>query len=103
MTTAGSRIGHALANVLGVKLEHDIPREDNYGIGFDAYIERDPTPSEWLQETLPNRSRILDYFHNLFPFIQWIGRYNTKYLFGDVVAGNKPVLLFQLTTKRLQV
>lgn len=89
MPAAGSRMVRGLAKGLGIKLEHDVPRDDNNlaEMGVDGYIERDPTPSEWIKDGIPSGGQVLDYFQNLFPFLQWLGRYNIQYFIGDLIAG----------------
>jgi len=84
-------MGRGLARGLGVKLENDVPHVTQHngtaGMDLDPYVERDPTPSEWVREVFPGGRQLVNYFYSLFPFLQWIGRYNRQYLAGDVIAG----------------
>jgi len=83
------RVSTSLARAIGVRLENDVPEQDDClsEKDNDAYVEKDPTPLEWVKEVSPGRRQVLAYFYNLFPFFQWIGRYNMQYFYGDVVAG----------------
>lgn len=63
--------------------DDDIPSISN----ADLFIEREPTVAEFLQEITPSRQAVGRYVYNLFPFIQWIGKYNVTWLIGDLVAG----------------
>ncbi len=53
----------------------------------DKFLEDDPTVKEWIQEHIPSRDSIIPYFTGFFPFAKWIGRYNTRWLTGDLIAG----------------
>lgn len=95
MSSTSTKIGHALAKVLGIKLEYRNPTgetvtrgESTYSIDTaDTFVEQEPTSLEWLQEVLPGKRTAVNYVHNLFPFTKWILRYNGQWLFGDLVAG----------------
>ncbi len=63
--------------------DDDIPSISN----ADLFIEREPTVAEFIQEITPSRQAVGRYVYNLFPFIQWIGKYNVTWLIGDLVAG----------------
>lgn len=84
-----SRVGRRLAKGLGICLEHDTPRTDHdlVGVGLNPYVERDPTPGEWIKEAIPGGAEVSNYFRNLFAFLQWMPGYNRHYFYGDVVAG----------------
>jgi len=92
-----TKIGHALARVLQIDLnpgqrakESPIPRvieaQDGSGLGT-TYIEQEPTVMEWFQQFEPSVPGFVSYLLSLIPFISWIGRYNLKWLYGDLVAG----------------
>ncbi|KAJ5765885.1 sulfate anion transporter [Penicillium odoratum] len=49
--------------------------------------ELDPTVLDWLNETFPSRSQLLQYVRGLFPFCQWLGHYNLQWFFSDLIAG----------------
>jgi sodium-independent sulfate anion transporter 11 len=96
MPTAGARIGHGLAKVLGIKLDYrqeieaeKITRgESVFSVSSaDTFVEAEPTVWEYLSETFPSRQGWITYGRNLFPFTRWIGRYNAQWLMGDLVAG----------------
>lgn len=53
----------------------------------DAYIDREPSVTEWLSELIPTRREALDFGKSLFPFTDWLPRYNKQWLIGDLVAG----------------
>lgn len=75
------KVRHALG--MDEEVEHDAPSLSN----ADLFIEREPTVSEFLTEITPSARDVGHYIYNLFPFIQWIGKYNTTWLVGDLVAG----------------
>jgi sodium-independent sulfate anion transporter 11 len=99
-TPASTKLGHGLAKVLGIKLNYRAPTtpvnvkeemlrgESVFSVSSaDAYVEEEPTVVEWVKDTLPNAAGLRRYAFNLFPFTQWIGRYNGQWLLGDLVAG----------------
>ncbi|TQV95082.1 sulfate permease [Cordyceps javanica] len=63
--------------------DDDIPSISN----ADLFIEREPTVAEFFQEITPSLQDVGRYVYNLFPFIQWIGKYNGTWFIGDLVAG----------------
>jgi len=92
-----TKIGHSLAWVLRIDLnpgqrakESPIPRvvegQDGSGLGT-TYIEHEPTVMEWFQQFEPSVPGFVSYLLSLIPFVSWIGRYNLKWLYGDLVAG----------------
>ncbi|ORY66529.1 sulfate permease [Pseudomassariella vexata] len=54
---------------------------------FDPYFEAEPTVQEWIRECIPSKRDVLPYLSSLFPFTNWICRYNVRWLVGDVIAG----------------
>ena len=54
---------------------------------FDRFLEDDPTVKEWIQEHIPTKDGIVSYLTSFFPFVRWIGRYNSRWLTGDLIAG----------------
>jgi sodium-independent sulfate anion transporter 11 len=52
-----------------------------------VYIEEDPTIKEELIALVPSSRSIRHYFQNLFPFVDWLPRYNIHWLLGDALAG----------------
>jgi solute carrier family 26 (sodium-independent sulfate anion transporter), member 11 len=89
MAGRATRAGHFLAKVLGIQLQQEEPiREDNaFGESDQVFVEQQPTVGEWLHSLKPSRKDALDYVVSLFPFLPWIGHYNSQWLLGDVVAG----------------
>ncbi|KAJ5624633.1 sulfate permease [Penicillium lagena] len=51
------------------------------------FVEEEPTLREWFGSLMPSREELLGYPRQLFPFTQWIDRYNLKWLYGDLIAG----------------
>ena len=93
---AATKVGHGLAKVLGIKLNYrdelgddDVTRGESFFSvsSADVYNEAEPTAAEWIQDVLPTRHSVGQYFYNLFPFTHWITRYNLQWFAGDLVAG----------------
>jgi len=93
---AATKIGHALAKGLGIKLDYrdelnteEIRRgESVFSIQTaDTFVEEEPRSAEWIADTLPNKHELVAYCRSLFPFLSWIGFYNLQWLVGDLVAG----------------
>lgn len=96
MATTTAKIGRGLAKVLGIEIDYRnetgsdrITRgESAFSVeSADTYVEHEPTALEWFQEITPTGQDIANYFIRLFPFLQWITRYNLQWLIGDLVAG----------------
>ncbi len=98
MAYTRAKVGHGLAQVLGIKTQKAEPYEDEVTRGesvfsvatTETFIEEPPTTAEYLRQLTPSGKQILDYIWSLFPFLHWIGFYNIQWLLGDLVAG-KPV------------
>lgn len=97
-TDAKTRFGHLLAKGLGIKLPYRDPLgslnepvtrgESTFSSGTaENYIEPEPTAIDYLEDLVPTSRDVGRYFYELFPFLRWIGRYNTQWLIGDLVAG----------------
>ncbi|CAZ82372.1 unnamed protein product [Tuber melanosporum] len=92
-----TRVGHALAWFLRIDLnpgqrakEAPVPisTEDQDGNSpGTTYIEQEPTVLEFFQQFEPSVPSFVSYLLSLVPFVSWIGRYNLKWLYGDLVAG----------------
>lgn len=90
-----TKVGHALAKVLGIKLQDNEPFLNDVTRGesifsvqtADTFVEEQPTTIEWLRDVIPSGQELVDYFYSLFPFLHWIGFYNVQWLIGDLVAG----------------
>lgn len=96
MASTATKVGHGLAKVLGIKLDHSgevhndkITRgESVFSVSSaDNFVEEEPTVWEWVKDTTPTGKDVATYGRNLFPFTKWIGRYNLQWLYGDLVAG----------------
>ena len=94
--STSTKTGHALAKVLGIKLNYRTPYPDlavSRGESVfsvdsaDTYVEEEPTVAEWIRGGVPTTHDILGYVHSLFPFTHWITRYNAQWLIGDLIAG----------------
>ena len=95
-SSMATKIGHGLAKVLGIKLQYrnptgqgDLTRgESVFSVSTaDTFVEEEPTTREWLRDVLPTPRTFKNWAYHLFPFTHWIGRYNTSWLIGDLVAG----------------
>lgn len=95
-----SKAGNAIAKGLGIKVAYRDPLgatadpvtrgESAFSVGTVdtySYNEPEPTSIEWIRETAPTGRQLINYLISLFPFLNWIGRYNLQWLFGDLVAG----------------
>lgn len=91
-----TKIGHALAKGLGIKLDYRNPTaapsvsrgESTYSVqSADAYHEDEPHAWDWVKDQVPTGRDIVNYVRSLFPFLQWIFRYNGTWLYGDLIAG----------------
>lgn len=89
---SSTKIGNGLARVLGIKLdsskEHVTRGESVLSLQtVDTYVEQDPSPADYLREITPDGKDVGRYFYNMFPFFQWLPRYNMQWFTGDLVAG----------------
>ncbi|CAK7219595.1 hypothetical protein SCUCBS95973_003868 [Sporothrix curviconia] len=88
-----TKLGHTLAKGLGIKIQRPIEYQDEVTRGEsvfssdDTWVEEPPHTIDAVSELVPTAKDIVDYVISLFPFLQWIGRYNTQWLIGDLVAG----------------
>jgi sodium-independent sulfate anion transporter 11 len=94
-----TKVGNAVAKGLGIKVAYRDPLgatdpvtrgESAFSVGTVdtySYNEPEPTSIEWIREITPSGRQLVNYFISLFPFLNWIGRYNVQWLFGDLVAG----------------
>lgn len=95
MSNLPTKVGHGLAKVLGIKLQHPEPILEEVTRGesvfsantTETFIEQQPTTADFLLELAPNGQDLLHYVKSLFPFVSWIGHYNLQWLIGDLVAG----------------
>ncbi len=94
-TSTSTKIGHGLAKILGINVDAKRPELDDitqgesvfFVSGADTYVEQEPTVWEWIQHILPTGPGLLRWSVSLFPFTRWITRYNTQWLYGDLIAG----------------
>lgn len=91
-----TKVGHALAKGLGIKLDYRnptaapgaTPGDSTYSINsVDDYLEEEPHAIEWVRSVIPSGRQLINYVWSLFPFLSWIHRYNTQWLIGDLIAG----------------
>lgn len=88
-----TKIGHALAKGLGIKVERPVAYQDEVTRGEsvfssdDTWVEEPPHTLDVFRELVPTGKETVDYIVSLFPFLSWIGRYNAQWLIGDLVAG----------------
>lgn len=96
----GAKFGTALAKGLGIKVAYRNPLnfttdpvtrgESTFSVGTVdtcSYNEPEPTTAEWFREITPSFRQLGHYFVSLFPFLNWIGRYNLQWFMGDLIAG----------------
>lgn len=51
------------------------------------YWEEEPTVTGWLHDLKPTKEGSIRYTRSLFPSLDWVPRYNWRWLFGDAIAG----------------
>ncbi|CAG8975959.1 hypothetical protein HYALB_00007090 [Hymenoscyphus albidus] len=90
-----SRAGNLIAKVLCIKTDYRDEPTDGITRGesvlsdstIQTFIEEDPTSIDWIRDVLPGRDTAKRYVKELFPFLNWITRYNSQWFIGDLVAG----------------
>ncbi|KAF8437770.1 sulfate transporter family-domain-containing protein [Terfezia claveryi] len=86
-----SKLGYGIAKVLQIDLQASRspdPKDGNRSLDIgDTYVEEDPTVEEWMREHNPTAKGAWNFLLGLFPFINWMGRYNRIWFVGDVIAG----------------
>lgn len=90
-----TKVGHGLAKFLQIKLDSNevIDEEIRRGESVfssqtaDGYVESEPHTMDWFREITPTGRELGQYVVSLFPFLNWITRYNVQWLIGDLVAG----------------
>lgn len=92
MATTSTKVGHGLAKVMGIKLDYrkdPVTRgESTYSVNTaETYVEDEPRSIDWLLDLIPSKRAWFAYARSLFPFTNWIMRYNLQWLIGDLVAG----------------
>lgn len=95
MSTTGAKVSQGLARALGIKLRNNQPYQDEVTRGesilsvqtAETFIEPEPTTKEFLKGLAPTKKDVITYSRSLFPFLDWIGKYNLQWLAGDLVAG----------------
>lgn len=68
--------------------DDDVPSISN----ADLFIEYEPTVGEFLADITPSGDDVARYVSRLFPFIQWIGKYNWTWFIGDLIAGKRKTI-----------
>jgi len=64
-----------------------LPTTDNASEAVGCYTEETPTVGEWLRSLVPTKRGLLRYIRSIFLFVQWLPRYNLRWLIGDSIAG----------------
>lgn len=86
-----SKLGYGIAKALQIDLQASRsphPKDGNRTLDIrDTYVEEDPTVEEWMREHKPTAKGTWNFVLGLFPFINWMGRYNRIWFVGDVIAG----------------
>ena len=88
-----TKLGHTLAKGLGIKINPPVAYRDEVTRGEsvfssdDTWVEEPPHTIDFFTELVPEKKEVYDYVVSLFPFLQWIGHYNSQWLIGDLVAG----------------
>lgn len=103
MGEKSTKAGHTLAKGLGIKVAYRDPLgansdpvtrgESAFSVGtVDTYSYNEPEPNsiDWIREVTPSGTQLVNYLISLFPFLNWIGRYNLQWFVGDLVAGKCP-------------
>ena len=94
-TPTSTKVGHGLAKALCIPInEHQAKQEavtrgeSAYSASTgDTYVEEEPHSIDWVLSLIPSGRQVVQYFIDLFPFLQWITKYNLQWLIGDLVAG----------------
>lgn len=84
-----------LAKGLGINVNYRNDATENLSRGEsvvssangDNYIEHEVTVGDWWRAHRPTGAGVKHYIRSLFPFLNWITRYNTTWLGGDLIAG----------------
>ncbi|KAH6718328.1 sulfate transporter family-domain-containing protein [Leptodontidium sp. MPI-SDFR-AT-0119] len=96
MASTSDKVGHALAKGLLIKTDYrkdatteSLSRGESVFSTSNAetYIEKEPTAADYFREIAPNGQTVKRYFRDLFPFLNWITRYNLQWFTGDLIAG----------------
>lgn len=96
MPSTSTKVGHGLAKALGIKLQYrnelgkeNLTRgESVFSVSSaDTYVEEEPSTMEWIRDVTPDPRHFVQYIIDLFPFVRWITRYNSQWLYGDMIAG----------------
>ena len=95
MASTRDKVGRTLAKGLLIDVDYrrdateEITRGESISSGdsVETYVEREPTAAEWLKSISPTGQTVKHYVRSLFPFLNWITRYNTTWLTGDLIAG----------------
>lgn len=82
-----TKVGHALARLLGIDLIPETYPALSDEVKSYAYIEPEPTAADWIRTHTPTILQVRRYLYNLFPFLHWIVYYNLQWLIGDLIAG----------------
>lgn len=92
-SSTSTKIGHGLAKGLGINVNYrndatqNLSRGESIASSTDNYVEGEPTVGDYWRSIAPNGGTVKHYFRELFPFLNWITRYNTTWATGDLIAG----------------
>ncbi|KAI0021660.1 sulfate permease [Xylariomycetidae sp. FL0641] len=92
---AANKFGRVVAKGLGIDVDAHkrmvpddlVDRASAALYPHEPYVESLPTTKEWLANHTPSIHDILPYLVSFFPFTKWLGRYNVRWLVGDLIAG----------------
>lgn len=82
-----SKLGRGVANVLGIQLDEPFAHEQHDAKDGHRYTYEEPDALDWIKDIIPTGRDVAHYFVRLFPFLQWIHRYNLQWALGDFIAG----------------
>lgn len=111
MTSTSDKVGHALAKGLLIKTDYRKDATETLSRGesvfstsnAENYIETEPTAADYFREIAPTGQTVKRYFRDLFPFLNWITRYNLQWFTGDLIAGKShPETQLQASTQERQ-
>ncbi|KAK7943292.1 sulfate permease [Apiospora aurea] len=87
------KIGNSIRKALDIDSETrrhqniNAIREQHTTAPFGPFFEEEPTVGGWLRLHSPTRHDVLPFLASFFTFTSWLGRYNTRWLLADVIAG----------------
>lgn len=76
-----------IANTLRKHTDHTENCKDGACDVPKPFLEREPTVLETLKDLAPGKEGTLQYLKDVFPCLDWMPRYNWRWLLGDGIAG----------------